>query len=597
MSLLWWALIGFLAYWVGVSWLARSGYLPASIRTQGPMLTIHTRRGRAFLDRLARHRRFWRAWGNVGIGIAIVIMLGMFLVVINTAIISMLTPEPSAVAEPRNVLVIPGVNEFLPLSVAPEIVAGLLIGLVVHEGGHGLLCRVEDIEIESMGVALLAFVPIGAFVQPEESSILRSDRGAQTRMFAAGVMNNFVITLVVFALLFWLVATTIAVAPGAPVAGALAGSAAADAGIEPGDRIVGVEGEEVEDADELEAVLERTADRDVDVTLADGSETTVYRANLVVAAVPDGPTGFDRGDRIATVNEQAVYTQADLRTAFAESPVATAATPGGQASTFPAGAYVQHVAPNGPLATAADLGGEVELVITAIDGERTVSQSDAFGVLGETEPGQSVTVEGFVLDGPIDEDAEPTEWTVELGEHDAGHGLLGVAMQPGITGMDVNDFGTQYFPSEQFYATLGGETDEAPIFGLDGFFGKLFQAMVLPIASLLGMGLEQNFAGFTAHVTNFYEVQGPLAPIAGVVFVTANVLFWTGWINFNLGLFNCIPAFPLDGGHLLRASTESVIARLPIENRYVAVKYVTVSVGVSMLLGLLLMVFGQGLLA
>ncbi len=61
-------------------------------------------------------------------------------------------------------------------------------------------------------------------------------------MFAAGVTNNFAITIVVFALLFGPIAGAMAVAPGAAVGGVEPESTGADAGIEPGDRITAVDG-------------------------------------------------------------------------------------------------------------------------------------------------------------------------------------------------------------------------------------------------------------------------------------------------------------------------------------------------------------------
>ncbi|MFC6724756.1 site-2 protease family protein, partial [Halobium palmae] len=168
------------------------GLIPDSVRIQGPLVTVHTKRGRVLLDRLAAPRRFWRAWSNVGVGIALVVMVGTFFLLLWRGLsILQNPPAPTAVNQPRNFLVIPGVNDFLPLSVAPEIVLGLLIGLVVHEGGHGLLCRVERIDIESMGLVLLTLLPIGAFVEPDERSQRSASRGARTRMFAAGVTNNF----------------------------------------------------------------------------------------------------------------------------------------------------------------------------------------------------------------------------------------------------------------------------------------------------------------------------------------------------------------------------------------------------------------------
>lgn len=599
MSLLWWVLLGFMAYWMGLIAIHRAGLLPKGVHASGPIITIHTQRGRAFLERLAGPKRFWRAWGNLGVGVALVIMAGMFIAVVQAGIAALFAPERTEVTQPQNVLVIPGVNEFLPLSAAPEIVAGLLVGLVVHEGGHGLLCRVEDIDIESMGVAMIAIIPIGAFVQPEEHSQVAADRGAKTRMFAAGVMNNFVVTLIAFALLFWLVAAVVAPAPGAAIGGALAGSAADGAGIGAGDRIVAIDGDQIDNASALERYLGESTTGTVAVELADGETVTVERSVLVVGAVPDGPAGLQTEDRIRTIDDEPVSTVAGVRERLADHTVVTVETDE-SAHRFPAGALIGHVSEEGPFAAAgAPTDEEVTPVITAIDDERIIDRNDAQDVLGATEPGQTIEVEAYLVEAgePVEPGEEPTTFEVELDEHDRGHGLLGVAIQPGITGVTLNDFGARLYPTETFYATLGGDNDADTLFGLDGFFGKIFTAMLLPIAALMDPNVQQNFAGFTGHVTGFYETTGPLAGFEPVVFLAANVLFWVGWINFNLGIFNCIPAFPLDGGHLLRSATEAIVSRLPVDNRYIATKYVTVSVGLLMLVGLLVMIFGQGLLS
>ena len=139
---------------------------------------------------------------------------------------------------------------------------------------------------------------------------------------------------------------------------------------------------------------------------------------------------------------------------------------------------------------------------------------------------------------------------------------------------------------------LGGtDTGDDPV---STFVTRTFAVLVLPFMSLVDTSVGYKFAGFNGAVTNFYAVSGPLG--AGMVFGLVNVLFWTGWVNINLGIFNCIPSYPLDGGHILRSSVEATVARLPGEFSSVAVSAVTATVSVVMILSLLGMLFVPWLL-
>ena len=95
---------------------------------------------------------------------------------------------------------IPGVEPIIPGITIP-LVAGILalfVVLSVHEFSHGILARISKVKVVHSGALLFGIIPIGAFVEPDEKSILKLKRREQNRISSAGVSSNMLFAIIFF---------------------------------------------------------------------------------------------------------------------------------------------------------------------------------------------------------------------------------------------------------------------------------------------------------------------------------------------------------------------------------------------------------------
>ncbi|MBU1120942.1 site-2 protease family protein [Candidatus Micrarchaeota archaeon] len=97
--------------------------------------------------------------------------------------------------------IIPGVKiPTVPITVPLHVWISFFIIMIIHEGFHGITAVKEKIKLKSTGLLLLGFLPVGAFVEPDEQQLKKLDKRKALRIFAAGPMGN-IISLLFFILL------------------------------------------------------------------------------------------------------------------------------------------------------------------------------------------------------------------------------------------------------------------------------------------------------------------------------------------------------------------------------------------------------------
>ena len=281
-----------LAYALIAVYIRDRGLFSDRIMFFGPIMAIKTERV-GFFDWFQKFRRLLRAYATLGVVMVVVVSAFMTLALL-LAIPQLLvhTPEPTGIYDPRNILAIPGVNQAIPITAAVFI--GLLLTIVVHEFGHAILARVEDMRVRSMGL-LIAVIPIGAFVEPDEEDVEAAKGMPKIRMFGAGITNNIVVGLVCFGLMFLLMgmATPLSVPL---VQGVYKDFPAADAGLQGYSVITGINGVPVTSQEEVSAFMDGTRPGET-VTLTaekDGVERTytLTLAEWPEALASDRDSGF-----------------------------------------------------------------------------------------------------------------------------------------------------------------------------------------------------------------------------------------------------------------------------------------------------------------
>ena len=456
---------------------------------------FRTTRGLDLLDKLARPRLFWRLVASAGIPLVVLSMAYfLMLVLLMTFFMIQEPPEPSSYNEPRNILLIPGLNEYIPFIWGW---IALFVTLLVHEFAHGILSRVEGVRVKSMGIVTVLIAPIAAFVEPDDEELFGGkdrpplvDKRARIRILSAGVISNFIVAAAAMALFF------------GPVIGA----------ISPVDRLIVVDVEENSEAQEdgyaMGMVLMQANGRDV-------SSLKQFYQDLVGAS-EQGKMSLLFKDR--------------------ESPLSVTGQPQRGilvGSIFKdSGAYQAGLPANS--------------VITEIDGQKTADLAGFRELMNSTHPGQIVnitTAQGRTY--PVNLTARDDDADGEQG------GFIGIA----ISGNAVFSSGAtfQEAPARQFLEQLRA----VPGMGMSGFHLMLS----LPFAGVPGLS-QKGFPGFSGWLTAVFEPSGWAEPLGEKLFWIANLLLWIGWINLYAGLFNCLPAVPLDGGHIFRDLVQSGFERI-----------------------------------
>jgi membrane-associated protease RseP (regulator of RpoE activity) len=569
------AITVFLLYWLFVIVLKKKGILEKyNISTYGPVLMIRTTRGLDLLDRLARPRKAWRLYADIGIRLMFIGMIAMFLIVIlsDIALLNSVgtntVPEPGKFNEARNIFLIPGINEFIPLTWG---IIALIVTLVVHEFSHAILCRVENIRVKSMGI-LLAIVPIGGFAEPDEKELFGKEeeeendtpdpygdrrlgirinddepvkvkaapermatRTQRARILAAGVMANFVVTLIAFSLLFGPVLGAISPLGNTMIVDVDEDSAAYAAGLRQGMVITQLDETDINDVSEMMTYLS---------SVDTGSTVLVHAAT----------------DRVVSVYE------ADVSEIEPDNN----------------GVLVEGVIEGSPAEAA---GFEQDMYITSMDGQAIRTVSDFMSFMNTTTSGQTIVVEVISnVDGTQD---TARELTVQLAAHpdeNTDKGFMGI--YTGGAGYVETSLGFSVgeFPAREYMDLLRGIPGM-----LTGPVGWIV-LLGLPIIGFSGEG----FPGFSGTLAQFYEPVGWAEPLGIGLFWIANALLWIGWLNFYVGLFNCLPAVPLDGGHVFRDYLHAAVYRITKnENKAERLSAaITATFALLILMSFILMIFG-----
>jgi len=257
----------------------------------GPIMAIKTNRV-GFFDKFTAFRSFFRIYGSVGvIAVIIVSVLITFMLFVSVRYTLILQPEPTGIYKPQNILLLPGINEYVPSTLAVWLAFIITIG--VHEFGHAILCRVENIKVKTMG-ALIAVIPIGFFVEPDEEELDNTKGMAKVRMYGAGITNNLVVGFSCFVLLilFMGLITPVSI----PIIHGVYKDYPADgAGILPGSTVIAINGVAVNTRAEVSTILNETKPGDrLVLTVKHEKNIKDYPLTLAAwpAGVPDRTSGF-----------------------------------------------------------------------------------------------------------------------------------------------------------------------------------------------------------------------------------------------------------------------------------------------------------------
>jgi len=165
------------------------------------------------------------------------------------------------------------------------------------------------------------------------------------------------------------------------------------------------------------------------------------------------------------------------------------------------------------------------MLITKINGKRVKNSTDFRIIMSKLKPRQNVTIEVF-------SNGSYKIFNVTL-ENMNGRGFLGVYIQLSDCLNGINLIYSQHLLDS--------------LKSVPRYFTSIPGWLYL-------ISMPFRFQGFIEDYKVLFNAPEWL-------FWFLNAFYWIGWMNFYVGLFNCLPAIPLDGGRVFHEALSSILSR------------------------------------
>jgi len=169
------------------------------------------------------------------------------------------------------------------------------------------------------------------------------------------------------------------------------------------------------------------------------------------------------------------------------------------------------------------------------------TNQDFLDTMGRTHAQQEVRLNWYWSGDFYEADVELWDKGEVYGDEYSGQGYLG-----------AGSYLTYEVPAGEYPEALAHPMDYAD--DASSFRNMTFLYISLPFAKLQPPSPD---------VTQAFEVTGSMAFMGDTVFwVIANLLYWIFWLNIMVGIFNALPAIPLDGGYIFRDGISWLLEKL-----------------------------------
>ncbi len=287
-------------------------------------------------------------------------------------------------------------------------------------------------------------------------------------------------------------------------------------------------------------------------------------SEMVVVNVAPGTPAYDAGIHnhmiIHSVDGVNVTTPGqfnDYLRAHSGSTVTIRGMQGSQAVSYPIkvndtrGLYILGALPDLPAAKAG-IGPNMQML--SINGTPIGNYAEYTTFMANTTPGQTVSVGLVAQNGTM----LNTTLALASGAQPKGYmGFSGADLSDNSIGILVGmmDAQGQLSALQNMLSPTGNTIVDKAMSVVEG----LAVIMFMPLWEVMG-----GFTGISVFQSDLASLYHPIGWAAGLgngVFYMALALFWIGWLNMNVGLFNCLPMIPLDGGHIFREVTRVTVGR------------------------------------